>query len=268
MRRIGVAAALAATAALSCWTGGAAWAYRPFDGTDAAVAETGEVEIELGPVEYLREGAERALLAPNVRINYGFIPGWEAVLEGRVAHGLTAGIAGTSLVASDAMLKGVLREGSLQEKPGPSIATEFGVLLPGINDEHGTGAVLNGIASQRWDWGTAHFNAQIALTREQHADYFLDIIIEGPHDWVVRPVSEIFYERDVGLFRTRSALIGAIWQVQDNIAVDFGLRGAHVNDHSAGEIRAGVTFAFGVTKGPDILSGLIATALPGIQRFR
>src|SRR5947209_18339054 len=132
MRRVGVAAALAATAALSCWTGGAAWAYRPFDGTDAAVAETGEVEIELGPVEYLREGAERVLLAPNVRINYGFIPGWEAVLEARVAHGLTAGIPGTSLVASDAMLKRVLRQGGLQEKPGPSIATEFGVLLPGL----------------------------------------------------------------------------------------------------------------------------------------
>jgi hypothetical protein len=36
--------------------------YRPFDGTDAAVAETGEMEIELGPVESLRQGAERALL--------------------------------------------------------------------------------------------------------------------------------------------------------------------------------------------------------------
>jgi hypothetical protein len=53
--------------------------------------------------------------------------------------------------------------------------------------------------------------------------------------------------------------------VQDNIAVDFGLRGAHVNDHTASEIRAGVTFAFGVTKGPDILSRLIATALHGMH---
>jgi hypothetical protein len=106
----------------------------------------------------------------------------------------------------------VLCEGSLQEKPGPSIATEFGALLPGINDEHGTGAILTVIASQRWDWGTLHLNAQIELTREQHADYFLDTIIEGPHDWVVRPVSEIFYEQDVGQLRTRSALIGAIWK--------------------------------------------------------
>ncbi|MFL5265736.1 MAG: hypothetical protein ACJ8AH_03940 [Stellaceae bacterium] len=219
------------------------------------------MEIELGPVEYLREGGERALLAPNVRINYGFISGWEAALEGEVSHGLTAGIPGTSVVAGEALIKGVLREGSLQEKPGPSIATEFGVLLPGINDEHGTGAILTGVASQRWDWGTVHLNAQIALTRQQHAEYFLDTIIEGPHDWVVRPVSEVFYERDVGLFRTRSALVGAIWQVQDNIAVDFGLRGARVNDHTAGEIRAGVTFAFGVTKGPDILSHRIPTAL-------
>jgi hypothetical protein len=224
------------------------------------VAETGEMEIELGPVEYLRDGAERTLLALDLRINYGFLPGWEAALEGKLSHGLTAGIPGTSLVESDALLKGVLREGSLQEKPGPSIATEFGVLLPGINDQHGTGAVLNGIVSQRWDWGTAHLNAQIAVTREQHADYFLDSIIEGPHDWPVRPVAELFYESDVSVFRTGSALVGAIWQVKDHIAVDFGLRGARTNGQTAGEVRAGVTFAFGVLKGPDLFSGLFATS--------
>jgi len=145
-----------------------------------------------------------------------------------------------------------------------SIATEFGILLPGINDEQGSGAVVNAIASQRWDWGIVHLNAQIALTREQHADYVLDTIIEGPHDWVVRPVSEAFYEQDVGLFRTRSVLIGAIWQVQDNIAVDFAVRGARINDHTAGEIRAGVTFAFGVTKGPALLS-LFAFAPRGLH---
>jgi hypothetical protein len=262
--RAGGVAALAMAAALAGWCG-AAQAYRPFDGTDAAVAQTGEVEIELGPVEYFREGAERTLFAPDYRINYGFVSGWEASIEGKATHGLTAGVSGASLVGSDVLLKGVLREGSLQEKPGPSIATEFGILLPGINDEPGTGAVLTGIASQRWDRGTVHLNAQIELTRERHADYFLDTIIEGPYDWVVRPVSEFFYERDIGLLRTRSALVGAIWQVQDNIAVDFGLRGALVNDHTVGEICAGVTFAFGVTKGPDILSRLFAAALHGVR---
>ena len=263
MKVVGAVAALGA-AAVSLWSGEVE-AYRPFDGTDAAVAETGEIEIELGPVEYLRVGAERTLLAPDLRINYGFIPGWEAALEGKLTHGLTADIPGTSLVESDALLKGVLREGSLQENSGPSIATEFGVLLPGINDQPGTGAVLNGIVSQRWDWGTAHLNVQLELTRQQHVDYFLDTIIEGPHDWVVRPVAEIFYESDVSLFRTGSALVGAIWQVQDNIAFDFGLRGARVNGQTAGEFRAGVTFAFGVTKAPDILSGLVASAFRGFH---
>jgi hypothetical protein len=263
MKAAGGAAALAA-AAVSLWSGEAG-AYRPFDGTDAAVAETGEIEIELGPVEYLREGAAHMLFAPDLRVNYGFASGWEASLEGDVSHGLTAGIPGASVIESEALLKGVLREGSLQEKPGPSIATEFGVLLPGINDQHGTGAILTGIVSQRWDWGTTHLNVQIELTRERHADYFLDTIVEGPHDWPVRPVAEIFYESDVSLFRTGSALVGAIWQVQDNIAVDFGLRGARTNGQTAGEIRAGVTFAFGVTNGPDILSGLVASALRGFH---
>src|ERR1700720_2305462 len=119
-----VEAALATAAALTCWCGDVE-AYRPFDGTDAAVAETGEIEIELGPVEYLRQGAERALLAPDLRINYGFVAGWEAALEGKLTHGLTAGVPGTSLVESQALLKGVLREGSLQEKPGPSMPITF-----------------------------------------------------------------------------------------------------------------------------------------------
>ena len=264
MRAVGAVAALAVTAVLTGWSG-AARAYRPFDGTDAAVAATGEIEIELGPVEYLREGAERTLLAPDYRINYGFISGWEASIEGKAAYGLTAGLPAASLVSSDVLLKGVLREGSLQEKPGPGIATEFGALLPGIKDQRGTGAVLNGIVSQRWDWGTVHLNAQIELTREQHADYFLDSIIEGPHDWPVRPVAEFFYESDVSVFRTGSALVGAIWQVRDNVAVDFGVRGARINGQTAGEIRAGVTFAFGVTKGPDLLSRLFAPELRRIH---
>jgi hypothetical protein len=36
-------------------------------------------------------------------------------------------------------------------------------------------------------------------------------IIEGPYDWPVRPVAEIFYESDVSAFRTGSSLVGVIW---------------------------------------------------------
>ncbi len=159
-------------------------------------------------------------------------------------------------------LKTVLREGILQDKPGPSIATEFSVLLPGTPDDHGTGVGLDAIVSQRWGWAIVHLNLAATLTREQHADYFVDAIIEGPYDWAVRPVCEFFYELDIGQFVTGSGLIGGIWQVKDNVAVDFGVRGARINDHTAGEIRVGVTFSFGLPKRLGLPAGRSAAALP------
>src|SRR5262249_9206809 len=217
-------------------------AYRPVDGSDSAVAEPQNLEIELGPTEYVREGDERALIAPNLRLNYGFAPGWEAVLEGQTRHGLSTAARHTSQVENGLFLKTVLREGVLQEQSGPSIATEFGVLLPGVNDQHGTGAEITGIVSHRWEPITVHLNAAVAVTREQYADLFLSTILEGPHDWPVRPVAEVVYDRNFGRTEVKSALIGAIWQVQDNLAVDVGLRGGRVNDHTLAEIRAGLTF--------------------------
>ena len=69
------------------------------------------------------------------------------------------------------------------------------------------------------------------------------------------------FMRAVSLFRSGSALVGAIWQVQDNIAVDFGLRGARVNSQTAGEIRPGCNFDLGLTGfEPDQLE----TILPGL----
>ena len=234
-----------ATVSTILWCGEAA-AFRPFDGTDAAVVEPNKIEIELGPVEYVREADERRLTAPNVRLNYGFAERWEAVLEGQTTHGLSATARRTSQIENGFFLKGVLREGVLQDKSGPSIATEFGVLPPGINDQHGTGGSVAGIVSQRWEVLTLHLNAAAAVTRQQHADLFLSAIAEGPHDWPVRPVAEVVYERDFGRLETKSALIGAIWQVRDDLAFDLGLRSGRVNDQSLGEIRAGVTFSFAV----------------------
>ena len=242
-KRIGLVAVLMTFAAF--WSGDAG-AYRPFDGTDAAVTEAQNLEIELGPTEYVREGDQRMLIAPNLRLNYGFAKGWEAVLEGKTTHRLSAAARPTSQIENGFFLKGVLREGVLQDQSGPSIATEFGVLLPGINDQHGTGGSLSGILSQRWGRITVHLNAAAEVTREQHADLFISTILEGPHDWPVRPVAEIAYERDFGRGEVKSALVGAIWQVRDNLAVDVGLRGGRVNDRTLAEVRAGLTFSFAI----------------------
>ena len=240
------AASRVAALLLPLWLAGwspAGFAYRPFVGTDAAVAAPGEMEIEIGP-SYLREGSARALIAPEIVANIGLAERWEAVFEGQGEHGLSADNRHSSLVGAGAFLKGILREGSLQDKPGPSIATEFGLLLPGLNAEPGTGASLAAIVSQRWTWGTVHLNVAGALTREHHGDLFVGVIVEGPYDWAVRPVAEVFRERDFGGLTTTSGLIGAIWQVRENLSLDFGLRRGRANDQTVNEVRAGLTFSF------------------------
>src|SRR5436853_4457022 len=154
-------------------------AYRPFDGTDAAVAEKGKMEIEMQPAGMLKDASGTTLIAPATRFNYGLTETWEAVLEGQIESPLSPSGPST-LTAAGAFLKGVLREGSLQNKSGISVATEFGVLLPDTRGDSGVGASLAGIVSQRWDWGAIHLNGQASLTRKHRTDLFVSAIVEGP----------------------------------------------------------------------------------------
>jgi hypothetical protein len=216
-----------------------ATAYRPFDGTDAAVADVGEVEIEFQPTGAWHVDKRNSPSGSDGVFNYGFAESWEFVLQ---AEAPAPEGAGPTSVPNGAFLKYVIQPGILQDKPGPSIATEFGLLLPekGASD---VGLSWSGIVSQRWDWGTVHFNVEANLTPDQHGELLLDVIIEGPNKWVVRPVFEL-YSDSVFQEQTFSALIGAIWQVRDNLAFDVGLRHALVNSQPVNELRAGVTFGF------------------------
>jgi hypothetical protein len=220
-------------------------AYRPFDGTDAAVANLNEVEIELQPAGRLQTGPQSTLIAPEVVYNYGFAERWEMVLQTQAETPLSPG-GPSSLAATGAFLKYVIQPGVLQGQSGVSIATEFGPLLPGVNADPGVGFSWAGIVSQRWDWGTAHFNVETNLTRDQHGEGFLGVILEGPSTWKVRPVLEVFYDKVWTQTETRSALVGAIWQVKDDLSFDAAFRYALVNGHAVNEIRAGLTFAFKV----------------------
>ena len=159
-----------------------AFAYRPFDGTDAAVADLGEVEIEFQPAGAFRAGSTKPL--SEAIFNYGFAERWELVLQG-TAQVLPEG-SGPISVSNGVFLKYVLQPGVLQEKPGVSIATEFGPLLPAAGGS-GVGFSLTGIVSQRWEWGTVHLNAAANLTPDQNGELFFDAIIEGPYKWKLRP---------------------------------------------------------------------------------
>ena len=80
MRVMEAVARLTPAAMFACWCG-TAHACRPFDGTDAAGGDTGEIEFELSPVEYLRAGADRVLLALDLKVNYGFAQDKEVTIR-------------------------------------------------------------------------------------------------------------------------------------------------------------------------------------------
>lgn len=219
--------------------------YRPFDATDAAVAEPGELELELGPLGFLDDGSHRFLVAPDLILNLGLTEGWEIVAQGRHLR-LLGGHAGeprSRLTNTGFFLKGVLRPGSMQGRSGPSVATELGVLLPTVGDAPGTGVSATAIVSQRWSFGAVHLNASAAVSRAQNADLFGGVILEGPHTWRARPVAEVFVEREVHGSRTFSWLTGVIGRVRDDLAVDAGVRVASVDGVLAREVRAGLTWA-------------------------
>jgi len=121
------------------------------------------------------------------------------------------------------------------------------VLLPDSQGPSGFGASVAGIVSRRWDWGAIHLNGVAELTREHRADLFTSVIIEGPSKWTVRPVAEVFYEKEFGKAETISGLAGLIWQVREDLSFDVGVRHALTNGHPVNELRAGMTVAFSVS---------------------
>ena len=227
-------------AALSAVTT-SAFAYRPFDSTDPAVAELGKFEVELSPLSYRNGEQERTWIIPQLRLNYGFAEDWEVVLEGQGEQ--TKGMRGR-LVENALSVKTVVKDGSLQDKEGASIAIETGLLLPGINDENGLGASITGIVGEKFSWGAVHVNVAGSLTRDQRGEIFFGTILEGPDKWTVRPVAEFVFLRDTGGHEETALLGGAIWQVKEGLAFDAAVRHAKNDGRPETEFRAGVTFGF------------------------
>ncbi len=106
------------------------YAYRPFVSTDAAVAEKGEVEIELGLFGISHDEGIDEITVPSLILNYGISKSWEVVGEFDVQVYKEGEERDRELKDPALFLKGVLQEGILQGKEGTSIAVEFGALLP------------------------------------------------------------------------------------------------------------------------------------------
>ena len=203
------------------------------------------------PLGYVVDADGRFLVVPSFILNFGIAEGWEIVLEGRNFLRIQPMSADrrNTLRETALSMKGVLRGGSLQDRSGPSVGLEVGLLLPGIGTDPGVGASFAGIVSQRWSAMTVHVNGALLITHEHTLGAVAGAIVEGPSRWAVRPVAEAVLEQDAG--RTVSGVVGGIWQVRHGLSIDAGWRIARAEGATLREFRAGFTWAFPLKSGGD-----------------
>jgi hypothetical protein len=233
---------------LACFTPATAAAYRPFDGTDAAVCTRGELELELQPVGYLRSAGRNSLIAPATIVNLGVAESFELVLEGKhdLALGDTRDRHRSTLTDTALSLKHVFVDGFLQDKSGTSVAAEVGTLLPTWHEQPGMGAVATLIVSHLLGSAAAHVNLTGLYSRAREPGAFASLILEGPLAWRVRPVAEFAGARERRADAMASALAGLVWQTSETLS--FDLAGRFAAFHADGspqwhefEARLGLT---------------------------
>jgi hypothetical protein len=247
MIRPSFACGLASLVAATAFTG-PAFAYRPFDGTDADVAGEGEFELELGPAQFLSQPEGHYLVAPATVLNLGVVRGFELVVDFKnfVRLDSTTTQSSVRLLDTDVFIKAIVRRGILQGDTGVSMAIEAGPLLPELGGNSNFGAQANLITSYKWPALALHLNTSAALSRDHNFDGFVSLIAEGPREWAVRPVGEVYVEHEVSVATVYSGLVGAIWQVSDRLALDAAVRAASHTDGGIFEVRFGLTWALPV----------------------
>jgi hypothetical protein len=223
-----------------------AWAYRPFVSTDAAVADPKEVEIEIGYFNLERTRRDNTITTPSAVLNYGFAKNWEAVGEFRVEASPNFEITDPAL-----SVKGVLKEGVLQDQPGVSFAVEAGLLLPStLPHQRGVGFEAIGIVSGKLGPVTVHINAGGGLERDdRHAFAVWGVIGELPVHPRVRLVGEVNGESTQDQRPNNSALLGVIWQpTAKNLFLDAGIRRGISRAAPDWEFTIGLTFGFSLPR--------------------
>ena len=239
------------TALLSVTSLREASAIRPFDGTDAAVAGEGTVEFELGPVNWIHANGSDTL-APSVVVNVGVARGWEISTFAQPSW-LVSDRSGRRFALADSglVLKRILREGSLQDLPGPSVAVELSALFPATRPLDDFGARLTPVVSQTWNGITAHLSASLFWTRMHEPATGGSLAIEGPEiaDNLHPAVeSTVGWERNSG--RAWSGLAALVWNPRDDLEFDVGFRVGRSFGATAQELRAGLTWSFQVWDPP------------------
>jgi hypothetical protein len=220
--------------------------------TDAAVADPGEIEVELGYVGFRRDHGESTLIAPSLIVNLGIYRDLELVAETKATHALDARRVRSQADDTAVSLKWVVREGVLQDRDrAPSVAVELSLLVPTARNERHVGGELVGIASVEAFVWMYHLNAGALVdTVDSAPGAIWGVIVEHPILGHLRAVAEVNGETvKGGTSADDSALVGAILDIEvppplHSLSLDVGVR--HGINGTADEWAgtAGFTAAF------------------------
>lgn len=205
------------------------------------MADPREVEVELGYFNLARTSGTNTITTPGLVLNYGVVKNLELVGEFRLDVRPDVELTDPAL-----SVKGVLKEGVLQDRPGLSVAVEASLLLPAsLTGEHGVGFEAVGIASGKLAPITLHVNAGGGVDRAGRLFGVWGVIGELPVHERVRLVSEVNGESTEGERPNNSALIGVIWQpTSKNLFLDAGVRRGISAAAPDWQFTIGLTFGF------------------------
>jgi hypothetical protein len=222
-----------------------AFAYRPFVSTDAAVADKNEWEIELGLFSMSRDKGQNEIFIPSLRINYGISKNWEIVGEFDLQVYKEGEDRDSELTEPALFLKGVLREGILQDQEGTSFVVELGVLLPStVEGKRKAGVEGIVVFSGKISDIVYHLNLGGELDREEFAPHGIwGIILEYPFEGRFRLVAEVngSFKRDG--HPENSGLMGFIWE-SGGFNLDFGIRKGFSSEASDWALTTGIAISF------------------------
>ena len=225
------------------WSSSAA-AYRPFVSTDAAVADPKEVEIELGYFTLDRTKNENTFIVPRTVLNYGLFKHWQGVAEFAIQRAPDAEL---DVIDPALSLKGVLKEGVLQDKDGFGVAVEASALLPSTEKGQGRfGFEGIGILSDKLGPFTFHVNGGLGIERSTGDLVGIwGVITELPLGRGVRLVGEVNGDKPRREDQRDSALLGVIWQAwsEKNVWLDAGVRRSFTGAPDW-QVTLGITFSF------------------------
>ena len=234
--------ALAGGALLSVFDTRSARAYRPFDFTDADVARLHSLEFEMGP-EFARRGDERTVRSPRLESILGLGAGYEVSVAGTnlVRTESVLGEARPRLVDVGVSIKKLLREGNLQEKQGPSLATEEFVTFPSGDQTH-LGVEASAILSSTGPPGVVHVNALVERSPEGHAGAGMRVIVEAQDNEGWRPALELDAEGAEHEAPEQRVTLAGIYEMHEGLAYDLGVQLGRSSEEHWTEVRSGVTW--------------------------